>query len=301
MTEAPGVSVVIATRNRPELLRRAIGAIVQQRYAGEVEVLVVHDQCEPDQSLELAEPGRRVRVLRNTRTPGLAGGRNTGIAAASGPLIAFCDDDDEWLPGKLEAQVRALAAAPDASLVTTGIVVAFRGRLRERVVDSARLTFDELLRDRTTEAHPSTFLFPAGRLGLIDEQLPGSYAEDYDLLLRAARAGRVLAVPVPLVTVRWHAASYFADRWRTILAALEYLMAKYPEFERSPAGRSRIYGQMAFAHAALGERRAAARLAWRALRCNRRERRSYVAMVVASRLLSADRVLALAHLAGRGI
>ena len=52
--------------------------------------------------------------MTNERTPGLAGGRNSGILAGSGELVAFCDDDDEWLPTKVEKQVEALAGAVGA-------------------------------------------------------------------------------------------------------------------------------------------------------------------------------------------
>ena len=68
----------------------------------------MYDQSEPDLSLEVGRSAPRVRVITNTRTPGLAGARNTGILDATGDLVAFCDDDDEWLPGKLAAQVEAL-------------------------------------------------------------------------------------------------------------------------------------------------------------------------------------------------
>ena len=71
---------------------------------GEIDVVVVFDRVKPDMSLVQSGP-RPVRVLANTRTPGLAGARNTGIVAATGELIAFCDDDDYWLPTKIASQV----------------------------------------------------------------------------------------------------------------------------------------------------------------------------------------------------
>ncbi len=86
---APSVSVVVATRDRPELLREAIASILGQDYEGHIEILVVHDRCEPDTSLEMESGNRRVRVLRNTRTPGLPGARNSGAAEATGDLLAF--------------------------------------------------------------------------------------------------------------------------------------------------------------------------------------------------------------------
>ena len=68
----PSVGVVIPTRNRPELVRKAIGAVRDQRYPGELKVLVVYDQTEPDYLLASTE-GVQVLVLTNWRTSGLAG------------------------------------------------------------------------------------------------------------------------------------------------------------------------------------------------------------------------------------
>ena len=82
--------------------------MLRQDYPGELEVVVVFDHTTPDLSLEQAGPGRRVRVIANARQRGLAGNRNTGILATSSDLVAFLDDDDTWLPGKLTRQVSAL-------------------------------------------------------------------------------------------------------------------------------------------------------------------------------------------------
>src|SRR5208282_732320 len=81
----PPVAAVIATRDRPELLERAIGGVLSQSYPGEIECLVVFDQSAPRQVGGAETADRRLRVLSNTRTPGLAGARNTGITASGAP------------------------------------------------------------------------------------------------------------------------------------------------------------------------------------------------------------------------
>ncbi|MEU4680578.1 glycosyltransferase family 2 protein [Micromonospora sp. NPDC023737] len=306
MTAAPSVSVVVPTRDRPELLRAAVRAVLGQEHPGPIEVVVVHDQSEPDRSLEeLSRPDRRVRVIRNERTPGLAGARNAGTLAAEGELIAFCDDDDEWLPGKLGAQIAAIAATPDADFVSCGIRVSYDGHTIDRVLDRDRVTLADLLRDRMTELHPSTFLIRAAALrdgfGLVDEQIPGSYAEDYEFLLRAARSAPLVNVRTPYVLVRWHRRSYFAQRWDTISAALQWLLNRYPEFAGQPAGEARVAGQIAFARAASGDRRGALHWARRTLRRNPREPRAYLALAVAGRVVRADAVLRTLHKRGRGL
>ena len=59
----PSVDVVIPTRDRPELLRRAIKHVVGQRYEGAINVTVVFDQSDVDLSIEMQEPLRSVRVV----------------------------------------------------------------------------------------------------------------------------------------------------------------------------------------------------------------------------------------------
>ncbi len=69
----PKVSVVVATHNRPQLLRVALAAILTQDYEGEIECILVFDRAEPETDLEQAPTGtpvRSVQVITNTRTPG---------------------------------------------------------------------------------------------------------------------------------------------------------------------------------------------------------------------------------------
>jgi glycosyltransferase involved in cell wall biosynthesis len=300
----PTISVVIPTRDRPELLARALRAVTSQDYPGEIECLVVFDQSVPVETIPSEDQLRRIRPLINARAPGLAGARNTGILAASGDLVAFCDDDDEWLPDKLATQVRALRST-DASVVVGGIDIVSQGRVVSRVPRASALTFEALLRSRTVEAHPSTVLVRRsallGRIGLIDESIPGSYGEDYEWLLRAARAQSITVVRRPVVCVYWHPSSWFAGRWSTVIPALHYLLHKVPEFQQEPRGLARIYGRLAFAYAASGNGRLARRWAVRCLRLNWHERRGYMALAVSSHLASAPALLRLAQTRGRGI
>jgi glycosyltransferase involved in cell wall biosynthesis len=300
----PSVTVVIATRNRPELLRRAIDAVVAQRYDGTIEVVVVFDRSEPEHELESDAPLRRVRVTTNARTPGLPGGRNTGICVSRSELVAFCDDDDEWLPDKLAVQVDHLTRHGGCGFVTTGIRISFEGTFHDRPSPTDVLTTAALVHDRTTEAHPSTFLMHRtllDRIGLVDEEIPGGYSEDYDLLLRAARATEVRCVREPLVVVRWHQSSYFADRWSTIVDAQRYLMAHHPEFAAHRRAEARLRAQVAFALAALGRRGDAVREIGAVVARWPFEKRWPVAAFVALGIVSPDRALRWAHRAGRGI
>ncbi|MCD5315349.1 glycosyltransferase family 2 protein [Kineosporia babensis] len=261
-----------------------------------------------DTSPTTGPPRRTVRILRNTRTPGLPGARNTGITQATGEFVAFCDDDDEWLPGKLRAQFEQLRHHPEASAVASGILVHFRGQDRPRLPTAESLSHADFLRDRQMAVHPSTLVFRRADLldetagiGLVDEEIPGGYGEDYDLLLRAARRAPVIAVSRPQVRVYWHESSYFFDRWQTIVNALGYLLRKHPEFAGDRAGLARLHGQIAFAYAGMGQRRPARAHAVRALRGNWREKRSVLALLVSTGLVRAQFLSNLSHRFGRGI
>lgn len=298
------VTVVVPTRDRPELLRRTLEAIRLQDHLGPVATIVVHDQSEPDESLVVDDELRPVRVISNDRSPGLAGARNTGIEAAATDLVAFCDDDDAWLPGKVRAQVARLADRPDAALVATGIRVHYGDRVVDRVLDQSEVSFDDLLRSRLTELHPSGFLLRRSlveQVGWVDEEIPGSYAEDYEFLLRIARQFPVLNIDQPLVDVLWHKKSFFTARWEMIATALSWLLERYPEFDREPAGKARITGQIAFAKAASGHRGDARRWSRDTMRLKALEPRAWLALLVSTGLVGPDTVLSNLHKVGRGI
>ena len=301
----PTVTAVVPTRDRPELLLRALRSIVAQDYPGTIECIVVFDGCEPTElDLELP-PNRLLRVLTNTRTPGLAGNRNTGYLAATSDYVGSCDDDDEWMPTKLSAQVALLESRPDASIAATGMLVNYHGEDIPRLAPTHDLTLQDFLRSRYAEVHSSALLMNRhtmiDKIGLFDEELPGSYGEDYEILIRGSRSGPVVCVPDALTRVYFHDQSFFVSRWRMIDEALTVLLDRVPEFAEEPVGMARIEGQLAFANAAMGRRKKAVRYATRALRKDPRGQRGYAALLVASRLVSADRVVSMARQRGRGI
>ena len=280
--ELPSVGVVVATRNRPELVRRALESIRTQDYAGSIEVVLVFDRSEPDVSL--AQSGdRRVRLLRNQRAPGLAGARNTGILQLDTDLVAFCDDDDVWLQGKLSAQVARLRERPDAEFVTTAMRVDVAGQSTVRSAGRSQVTLQDLVRSRMAMLHSSSFLFRRTAMlegfGLVDETLPHSMGEDWDLLLRAARRRPVEHVDEALVGVLWGATSYFNDAWRDKNAAHEWLLDHHPEMRLDRVGLALMYGKLAFGYALLGNRGLACRYVWRTARTRWREPRSVLAVL----------------------
>jgi hypothetical protein len=289
----PLITVVVPTVDRPQLLARAVTSALDQDYPGAVECLVVFDGPERPLPEVHTTPGRELRAILNT-----------GILGASGSLVAFLDDDDEWLPAKLRCQAELLGGEPDTAVAGCGNVVCYEDREVVRRAPS-RVTFESLLRSRVAVLHSSTILVRRDAMlksiGLVDEDVPSGASEDYEWQLRAARHGPIAMVPEPLARIHWHSGSRFARHWESFIAGLTYVLAKNPEFRRQPRGASRIYGQIAFAYAAMGETREATRWTVRCLGADWRQPRGYLSLLVAGHLVRADRVLNMLHARGKGI
>ena len=300
MSGWPSVGVVIPTHDRPGPLRTALDAVLAQDYPGQLRVIVVYDRAEP-----VLKPNDSMAVLVNDRTPGLAGARNTGIVKLDTDLVAFCDDDDAWQPGKLRKQVWALQARPGAEFASCGIEVDYDGKVHPRLAGRDEVTHADLLRSRMVMVHSSTYLARRDALtdgiGLVDETIPGSQNEDWDLALRAARRRPIVHVDEPLVRVSWGASSHYARQWQTRADSLLWMLAHHPELADSRPGAARVYGQLSFAYACLRRRGDACRWAWRAVRGNWHERRVPFALAVASGMVSGETVLRHLNARGHGI
>ncbi|MFI5952187.1 glycosyltransferase family 2 protein [Cryptosporangium sp. NPDC051539] len=111
---SPQVSVVIPTRNRPGLVLRAVRSALAQTLR-DLEVLVVVDGPDPATREALAPvEDARLTVVELEEPGGAQNARNAGARKAAGAWTAFLDDDDEWLPAKLELQLRAAEDSPYA-------------------------------------------------------------------------------------------------------------------------------------------------------------------------------------------
>ena len=111
--QSPLVSAIIPTRNRSQLVVRAVLSALQQTGV-DVEVIVVIDgpDAETEQALQPLLNRQKLRVIALSASVGGAEARNSGVRAARADWIAFLDDDDEWLPQKLSKQLLAAESIP---------------------------------------------------------------------------------------------------------------------------------------------------------------------------------------------
>jgi glycosyltransferase involved in cell wall biosynthesis len=202
----PFISVVIPTRNRSSLLLRAVRSALEQTL-GEVEVIVVIDGEEGSQSgdavARLADC--RVRCIALREQVGGAEARNIGIRNARSAWIALLDDDDEWLPSKLQMQMDAIQRSADKQqLVVTcqhihraegGADVVRPRRLPRRGEPPCEFMFDYLCYFQT-----STFLCSKELMLNIPFTRDLPFFHDIDWFLRAFRSShaQLIVVEQPL-------------------------------------------------------------------------------------------------------
>jgi len=201
----PAVSVVIATRNRPTLLRDALLGVASQRHVPlEVRIADDGDRSLPD---DLGGAAHLEMVVVPAHAGLTAAARNRGSAGARGDVIAFLDDDDRWLPDHLAGLAHAFRdpavdfAWRDCAVIREDLTAA--GQRRERARRAIAHDWDAELMRRDDYLPPSAWgvrrsLFD--QLGGFDESF--RYSEDWDFVLRAATLTRPFRVPGVTVEVR---------------------------------------------------------------------------------------------------
>lgn len=121
--EKPTVSVIIPTYNRAHLIGRSIQSVLDQTYR-DFEIIVVDDgSSDNTEEVITGFIDARIRYVRHQQNKGAGAARNTGIKLAKGKYIAFQDSDDEWLPTKLEIQIKAFdIVSPDVGVIYTDML-----------------------------------------------------------------------------------------------------------------------------------------------------------------------------------
>lgn len=219
MTQPPRVSVVIPCFNAERFIAATLRSVYAQTGTA-LEVIVVDDGSTDGSAALVQREFPQLRLIRRANG-GVAAARNAGIAAATGDWVAFCDADDIWLPGKLQAQFDAISAAPGCRMSYTAWFIwhsaepeptpALLADLANRAAEprwrgATGWLYPELLLDCVVWT--STVLMQRSLLeeiGPFDTTL--RIGEDYDLWLRASRVTRIERVARPLALYRQHPAS----------------------------------------------------------------------------------------------
>ena len=203
------VSVVVPTLDRPKLLLRAINSALRQTHQ-EIEVIVVVDK--PDQDTVSAVQSvndPRLQLIVNPYSFTAAGARNAGADHATGEWIAFLDDDDEWLPNKLERQLAfASGRAPALVSCLTRVVTPTATYISPQVIYDNSTPVDEYLFDRRSLfrrsgfIQTSSYLLPRQLFDKVRFDAESSH-DDWEFILRLSKqvGARIETVPEVLVVL----------------------------------------------------------------------------------------------------
>ena len=230
----PLVSVVIPTRDRAEMLRGAVEAVLAQRYP-ELELIVVDDGSRdhtPSVTAGLGS-GAGVLVLRNAEPRGPAAARNAAAELAHGELLLFEDDDCRGEPDRVEKLVEALTPRPDAAYA---------------FCHSRRVTSAGGVVTKGTEG-PWSIGTPAAliradafrEVGGFDEALPR--LQDFDLWTRLLARWPAVEVPETLYEAGWDDVGISASDEKLRLAE-ERLYDKYSPDDLPPRHLSAMHRRL---------------------------------------------------------
>jgi glycosyltransferase involved in cell wall biosynthesis len=129
----PLVSAVITTHNRKEMVGAAILSVQKQLYDN-IEIIVIDDASQDGTRELLSEKSKKEGFKYVYISPSESKGgnyaRNQGILSSLGEYVAFLDDDDEWLPEKIQKQVDFMQVHPECGVVACFNIVEFNGSAR---------------------------------------------------------------------------------------------------------------------------------------------------------------------------
>lgn len=197
MSLAQTVSVIIPTRNYGRFLKDALDSVFAQDWPG-MTVIVVDDASDDGTPQVVESYGGRVQYVRHESRGGTAKARNTGLGMVKEGVVCFLDSDDVWLPGALQALMKALDSSPDADGACARIV-----NVPHDAMGWAGQHPGELVGKAVQGWQAGAVVFRLTcfeKVGGFDETLPN--AEFVEWISRARHAGLNFAIIEELVVLR---------------------------------------------------------------------------------------------------
>jgi glycosyltransferase involved in cell wall biosynthesis len=244
----PTVSTIIPTYNRAHLIGRAIQSVLNQTYQN-FEIIVV-DDCSTDNTWEVIkefiESEKRIQYFKHNENKGGSAARNTGIKMAKGDYIAFLDSDDEWLPGKLEKQLKIFKNnSVQVGAIYSGFQYIYQKGIdmdKRHIPKNRGYIYKDLLM-KNCVGSASTLLIKKecfDKVKLFDKSLPS--CQDYDMWIRIAKYYEFDFVKESLVKYQVHD-NQISTNLSTVIKGEKKIINKYlKELKKSPI----IYSEHCF-------------------------------------------------------
>ena len=231
------VSAIITTHDRdPETVIRAVNSVLCQTY-GKIELIVVDDSSAKYPKRNAVENAVRaassdIVYIRHAENRGSCAARNTGLAHANGYYVAFLDDDDEWVPCKIEEQMKGFSA-DNTALVYSGTTIVDEVRdikYEAHVVFNSGYVYDDLLKRITRIGSTSNPLIRKDcidEVGRFDTELQS--LQDFDLWLRIAKKYPVNYIEKPLLNYHLHHNERISTNNDKQVSGIERFIEKYTD------------------------------------------------------------------------
>lgn len=223
------VSIITPVYNGQDFLDRCIKSVLAQTYEN-WELLLIDDGSS-DNSVQIIEnylEDNRIKLLRNESNSGIPTTRNKGIENSTGEFIALLDQDDEWLPHKLEKQVSRFLEIDDSfGLIYSNVEVRTdQGILsdqKKEIEPEASIQSNlELMLSRNLITSPTAMVKRKAleEVGLFDESIRWG-GDDYDLWIRIAHKFKFDYIDEVLCIRHEHQQNYSADKKRMMLKTID--------------------------------------------------------------------------------
>jgi len=230
---SPKVSVVIPTYNAAMVIEAAVASVARQDFR-DLEVILVDDASRDDTVARaraaLEQHGLRHLILQQEQNGGPAVARNRAVVAASGEYVAFLDADDEWLPGKLAAQVAILDAEPKVTLCGCQAVwIDSRGRVVEPLFRDLPSRLPDGWKRLLWQCYVATPCAMVRRddLGTRPFDPTLRVGEDRDLWIKLASNGVVALVQEVMVRIRLSEGSFMPNNSGLVLTCTRPMIERH--------------------------------------------------------------------------
>lgn len=238
------VSIIIPTYNRVKLLHSAITSVLNQTFQ-DFEILVI-DDASTDNTREVISRYRdtRIKYIHHEVNKGEAGSRNTGILHSHAEYIAFLDDDDEWLPEKLQLQIDLFnSCQQEIGVIYTGYLRVdwTKKKILKQTVPIKRGYIYNDMFIQNYVGIPSTIILRRkcfDLVGLFDGSLP--YGTDYDMWIRLAKEFHFDYIREPLVKYCVHQ-ERISSHLDARINGLEILLKRYNHLFAANSKRHSYY------------------------------------------------------------
>ncbi|EJJ26380.1 glycosyltransferase family 2 protein [Rhizobium sp. CF142] len=192
---AYAVSAVIPVKNRPTEIIRAVNSILAQTVVPQ-EIVIVDDgstDSTPAVISQLAEEHPIIKPIFLSKSRGASGARNEGCRAASGDMLALLDSDDEWLPEKMELQLKLLSDDEKCPAAGCGMKYDYIDRPSVSRVPPRVITLEHLSQGNIFGSASVALIRKSSfmDIGGFDESLPN--CEDWDLWFRLSQISSLLS------------------------------------------------------------------------------------------------------------